>query len=201
MGAAFIETMNICDYRIELLQYHKKRVLNTCGFWRMKTPDINFQQLIDNNPFCSRRVKCRIVYDNSNFSVDYFPYKNKEINTLRLVFDNDICYSYKSIDRSRIEFLLEQKDKCDDVIIVKNGLLTDCSYANLVFQKEGSLFTPAKPLLNGVQRQFLIKTHRIEEADITVYDYMRYERVLLINAMMDLDTCVNLHISAIQDFL
>ena len=58
--------------------------------------------------------------------------------------------------------LIEKRKHADDIIIVKNGLVTDSFYANLAFLKNGIWFTPETPLLLGVQRQFLLSQKTIQ---------------------------------------
>jgi 4-amino-4-deoxychorismate lyase len=67
---------------------------------------------------------------------------------LQLVTDNEIEYTHKTTDRNALNRLFEQRKKADDIIIVKNGQLTDSLFANLVFESHtGELFTPKNPLL------------------------------------------------------
>lgn len=76
--------------------------------------------------------KARVVYGIQGVkAIEYAPYKMKEIHSLKVVEDNNIDYTYKSTDRSALNALVAQKDDCDEIIIVKNGLITDTSFTNL----------------------------------------------------------------------
>jgi len=82
-------------------------------------------------------VKCRIVYSNDIQEITYTPYQPKSIKSLKLVEDNTIDYHCKYLDRNHINELYTQRGNCDDIIIVKNGMLTDSSYSNIALRKDG----------------------------------------------------------------
>ena len=110
----------------------------------------------------------------------------RNINSLQIVKADDIDYSYKYEDRSKLQKLL-CKCRADDVVIIKNGLVTDTSYSNIVLSKGYKFFTPTSFLLSGTKRQKLLADEVIEEAEITIGDLGKYEKIYLINSMMDLD--------------
>ena len=47
----------------------------------------------------------------------------KFLEDVQVVEDDTITYDYKSIDRSRLNALIAEKGECDEIIIVKHGLL------------------------------------------------------------------------------
>jgi 4-amino-4-deoxychorismate lyase len=75
---------------------------------------------------------------------------------------------------------------CDEIILVKNGLITDTSYSNLAFFDGVQWYTPEHPLLNGVRRQALLKQKRVREKRITPDELGSFVKLSLINAMLDL---------------
>ena len=83
--------------------------------------------------------------------------------------------------------MLEQRKDADEILIVKNGLITDASYANIIFKKENRWFTPNTYLLNGVMRQALLNNKSIEVADINQINFREYESCKLINAMLGIN--------------
>jgi len=103
------------------------------------------------------------------------------------VYDNAISYDYKFEDRTELENLFSQRDDCEDIIIIKNYQVTDASYANLIFRKNNQWFTPKTFLLNGTARKQLLERKIIFEEKITINDLQRYEKVKLINAMLQFD--------------
>lgn len=131
--------------------------------------------------------KCRIVYSDHIVSVEFIPYTFRTINKLAVISNNDIEYNHKWADRTDFEKLLGDKGVSDDILIIKNGLVTDTSFSNVVFENENGLFTPSSFLLNGTKRQCLIKNGIIKEIKIEEKDIASYSRIRIINTMIDLD--------------
>ena len=92
---------------------------------------------------------------------------------------------YKSTDRSRLNALVAQKGNCDDIIIVKHGLLTDTSFTNLAIFDGKHWVTPRHPLLPGTKRAALLDKGMIQKADITLEDLRNANKVSLFNAMIE----------------
>lgn len=121
-------------------------------------------------------------------------YRMRAISSLRLVTCDDIDYAYKSADRSRLEQLLGQRGNADEIIIVRNGLLTDTSYSNIALFDGTMWVTPKTPLLKGTMRQAMLDKGLLVERDITPEYCWSCREVSLINAMMPLGRCV-VHLS------
>ena len=128
--------------------------------------------------------KCRITYDDHSKMAEFLPYTFKPITSLKLVENDTILYEHKYADRSLINQLTERKGDCDDILIVKRGLVTDSSYANIVFRRGGKWYTPASYLLKGTMRENLLQSGRIIEKEIGVKDIANFEKFKLINAML-----------------
>ncbi len=141
--------------------------------------------------------KCRIVYGADVHSVAVSPYEPKAVRSLRLVCGDGIDYRYKYDDRSALNALLEQRGDADDILIVKDGLLTDTSYSNVVFWDGDAWCTPDRPLLDGVQRQRLLANGMIRERRLTPADLDGFSEARLINTMLDLETGPRMPIGAI----
>jgi len=129
--------------------------------------------------------KCRVVYGLSIGKIEYSPYRVQPVQSMELIFDDEIQYEIKWSDRTGID-LLKNRSSADDIIIVKDGRITDSSYANLLFHKNGQWFTPAHPLLAGTQRARLISSGKIKEAEIKPQHLKKYDRIKWINAMLDM---------------
>jgi 4-amino-4-deoxychorismate lyase len=69
--------------------------------------------------------KCRVTYGPDIESIEFEPYRKRTVRSLKLVVSDEIEYSFKFKDRSALEALFAQRGDCDDIIIVKNGLVTD----------------------------------------------------------------------------
>lgn len=119
--------------------------------------------------------------------VAYHEYKKREINSLKLVYDDEIEYSLKSTCRDKLDALFAQRGECDDVLIVKNSLITDTTIANIAFFDSNRWITPRIPLLKGTTRERLLREGKIFEADIAVDDLKKFSKIALMNAMIDFD--------------
>ena len=184
MNSSYIETIRAVDGEIFHIEYHQERyqrVLSSFGIDEFK----NLSEFL--NPPKWGVYRCRIVYDSTNISVTYHEYKKREIETLKILFDNEIDYRFKSIDRESIDSIFSQKGECDDILIIKNLLITDTSIANIAFFKDGIWFTPKNPLLKGTTRERLLREGKIVEADIRVQELRSFSQVALLNAMIDFD--------------
>lgn len=82
---------------------------------------------------------------------------------------------------------MEQKQSCDDILIVKNGFVTDSSISNIIFFDGYKWVTPDTPLLKGTMRQFLLEAAEIKEETITVQNLTTFTSFRLINAMLGFD--------------
>lgn len=131
--------------------------------------------------------KCRVVYREQIETIEFIPYEAKHIQSLKLIHDHEIDYAYKFEDRSRINILLEQRQFCDDILIIKNGLVTDSSFSNIIFFDGYKWVTPRTPLLKGTMRQFLLEAAEIKEETITIQDIPSFKTFRLINAMLGFD--------------
>ena len=131
--------------------------------------------------------KLRFVYDKGGIhDITCTPYIRKEINSLRLVYDNNISYPYKSTDRSQLNELKKQQGDCDEILIVRDNHLTDTSYTNIALYDGEQWFTPSTPLLCGTMRQRLLDCGLLQEREIMVSNIPNYQYISLFNAMISL---------------
>lgn len=159
-------------------------------------PDIN--QIVIPQEYTKGVSRCRIDYSTlSDPIISFYAYKPRRINTLKIIECNDIDYHLKYADRSILNSLVEKKENADEILIVKNGLLTDTSYTNIVLFDGNQCFTPKQPLLKGTQRSYLLKQSKIIERDLSINDLSKYWSVYMINAMMSLDNCPVVSVSSI----
>lgn len=180
----FIETIQILDGEVCRLEYHQRRMDATrVHFFGEKVP-IDLGKLIV-APKITSEIKCRIVYAKDIIDISYAPYTLRHIGSLRLVTDNEIEYAYKSTDRDRLSKLAAMKGTDDEVLIVKNGLVTDTSFTNIALYDGKKWQTPAHPLLEGTQRASLIDKGLLHEKDIHIEDLYKFQKLCLINAMID----------------
>ena len=188
MQQQFVETIKISNGKAANLPYHQARMERTI---RHFFPQLalntmpRLQDLITPKDSMSL-FKARVVYGTHGVElVEYAPYSMRQISTLKIVHDDTISYSYKCTDRSVLNALTAQKADCDEIIIVKNNLITDTSFTNLAIFDGNSWLTPKHPLLHGTRRALLLDNGLIKEADITVVDLMKAKRIRLFIAMID----------------
>jgi 4-amino-4-deoxychorismate lyase len=131
--------------------------------------------------------KCRFIYFEDVISVEFQSYSIKKINTLSLSICDEFDYHYKFLNRESFEKLKGLKHIADDIIIVKDNIITDCSYANLVFFNGQEWITPKNPLLLGTKRQKYLDEKKIVEQIITPSELKFFSNLRLINAMIDLE--------------
>jgi 4-amino-4-deoxychorismate lyase len=142
--------------------------------------------------------KCRVLYDQNITTIEFIPYIIREVRSLRIVYDDGISYSYKFSDRLSIKRLFDLRGKCDDILIIKNGLVTDSSYANVILKDQNSdWITPRSCLLKGTRRSQLLNDKCISEAEISVADLKKYSEIRLINAMIGIEDSESIPVSEI----
>ena len=129
-------------------------------------------------------LKCRIIYSDQIEKIEFVPYQIPKIQSLKIIVNDQIIYNHKYLDRDQLDHLYRQKGDCDDILIVKNGLITDTWFANILFYTGTQWITPAKPLLKGTQREHLINAGIIKPKDIAVSDFGSFTKARLVNAMI-----------------
>lgn len=183
----FIESIKIEDQKIFLLDLHQKRVNETfANFGKDSSIDLGtlYKNLLHDE---DGLFKLKITYDlDKNFRTQLIPYAISEIDDFQLVENNSFDYSFKFEDRKEFD-RMKAKAKAEEIIIVKNNHITDTSFSNILFKKGKEWFTPSTFLLNGVQRQHLLKNKKIKETEITLQNIKQYSHFQLINSMNDFD--------------
>lgn len=183
-----IESIKLLDGVFYNLHFHERRMKYAVEKLFGGACNISLQhRLIASNPPDSGLFKCRIIYDKDTFEVAYIPYAYALIQSLKVVESNKIEYEHKTENRVDINNLYNTRGTCDDVIIVKNGLVTDASSANILLKRDKCWYTPHKPLLKGTKRAELLDKDLIKEKEIPLADVNQYESVKLINAMRGLE--------------
>lgn len=128
--------------------------------------------------------RCKFFYDAAGYHIEFHPYAPGKITTLRLIFDDTLHYSLKYTDRNELNTLYDQRGKCDDILIVQHGLLTDTSIANIALYLNGQWLTPRTPLLAGTTRARLIDEGVLFPADLSINDLSKARKIALMNAMV-----------------
>ena len=183
----FVETICIENGKPRNLSYHVQRLNLTMRTFFPESKAIGEHELLTDIPNVQGLQKARVVYNENGITERSFaPYSIRKINSIAIVEGNDISYSWKSTDRTALMRLREKAPDYDEVIIIKNGCVTDTSYTNLCFFDGKEWLTPDTPLLRGTMRQKLLDEGIIREARILKTDLHKFQSVSLINAMMPL---------------
>jgi len=176
-----LETIRCEGGKLHHLEYHQKRVD------RSRKALFGLEDTLDlaslPKPPDEKLYRCRVRYAHKIKSVEYLPYTPKEIRTLKIV-PSEIDYRYKFADRSQLESLLMENPDADDLIIEKEGLITDTTIANIAFFNGREWITPREPLLEGTMRAYLIDRGFLRQEDIPGDLLENFEKVALMNAML-----------------
>ncbi|MDY0215503.1 MAG: aminotransferase class IV [Bacteroidales bacterium] len=185
----FIESIRLENGNIKLLDYHQNRVNKTILHFFGKKNLINLEKELEKETLPPVGVyKIRILYSQKVHSLEILPYNQLKFSKFQMIpVPNGFDYSFKYSNRTLFEELTKNIKPNTIALFTQNKGLTDGLFANLVFQKNGMLFTPDTPLLNGVQRQYLLKTKQIQEAKISEENINSFEKLGLINAMIPIE--------------
>lgn len=195
----FIESIQVLHGELQNLVFHQERFEHT----RVKALGLrNHPQLAEliQVPGGLEQVliKCRVIYENEIVRIEYEPYRERKVHSLKKVYSDSIDYGFKYEDRSELAELLRQREECDDILIVKQGCITDSFFANVVFWDGREWITPDTPLLPGTMRSSLLRKGFISEGRITEADMAGYQKFKLINAMNDLQNSPEVPIESIH---
>ena len=176
-----LETIKIAEGVIANLPYHQDRCDQSRQTLFQSADILNLASVIQ--PPQTGLYRCRILYGEKLHSIEYIPYVQKEINSLKIVPSN-IDYALKYANRDALNTLLQSNKEVDEVIIEKEGYLTDITIANIAFYDGKQWFTPESPLLKGTMRAKLISEGFLQQREIRKEDLNHYTQVALINAMI-----------------
>lgn len=182
----FIESIKLLDGVFYRLEFHQKR-MNRCSdlfFPEANRPDLQ-SALNNSHPPQTGLYKCRVTYDSKIRKIEYLPYRKREIHSLQIVEVQIKSLPYKQEDRSDLDRAFAMRGNFDEVLLVKNGLLTDTSICNIALFDGSEWFTPAKPLIYGVNRANLIEEGKIVEKDILLNDLENFSHIRLFNALIE----------------
>nr|WP_308570321.1 aminotransferase class IV family protein [uncultured Prevotella sp.] len=181
----FIETLRIEDKKVFNLEAHNQRLNKTIRHFSPRSQEIDLGEHITAD--LVQRTKCHIVYSDQVLSVSYQPYHPRPVHSLQLIECDAIDYAYKYEDRDLLLSLYGQRGQCDDILIVKNGVITDTSIANIAVYDGTQWYTPAHPLLRGTQRELLLRQGLLTEREITPAELFSYRKLCTLNAMLDFE--------------
>lgn len=143
--------------------------------------------------------RCRVLYSHEIIKTEFFSYTPRLITKLYMVVSDNLDYGFKYADRSRLEALKNSVVTGDeaDILIIKDGLVTDTSFSNIVFNDGSGWVTPDEPLLPGTKRALYLSRGLVQEKRITPSDLPIYAKARLINTMLDIETGTDIEIKNI----
>lgn len=191
MSKKYLETIRILDGVAQHLEYHQERLDKA-----LEAKNIHTLSELIKAPTLEL-LRCRIVYDRKSISIEYLPYVKRDIRSLKLLHNDAISYDKKYENREELLALFALKEQCDDILIVKNTLITDTSIANIALFDGVRWYTPRTPLLKGTTRARLLSEGKITEADIAVEELSSFKKIALMNAMINFDIIAEENIGAI----
>ncbi len=186
-----LETIKIEDGEVFNLSYHQARCDESRKILFSSTNPLNLSSLIQ-APF-KGLYRCRILYDEKIHSIEYIPYTPKEIHRLKIISSN-LEYDHKYANRDTLNTLLQEQPDADDILIEKNGYITDTTIANIAFYDGEQWFTPEKPLLKGTMRAKLLNEGFLHTKKIKKEAISSYTHVALMNAMIGFKILNNFNI-------
>jgi 4-amino-4-deoxychorismate lyase len=182
----FIESIQLCDGAFKRLEFHQQRINAAfADFYPLLSPFSLHDCLAQSDFPADGLYKCRVEYDEKVSLVEYIPYIIREVKSLKLVTTTLPCLPYKMVDRTVLNKLYAQRGECDDILMVRNGLITDAWVANVALYDGEKWYTPRLPVLMGTQRAALIFSEEIFEKDIYIDDLMNFKSIRLFNAMIE----------------
>lgn len=185
------ETIRIINGVAFNLTLHNERMNRSRKVLFGKNNPLNLEEYLKVTAEANMKItRCRVIYAESIISVDFTPYIPADIRTLKTVDAGALVYDHKFLDRSLLNSLIDKR-VADDILIVRNGCVTDTSYTNIVFSDGERWITPDTPLLPGTMREYLIRNGTISQKRITVDDITHFTHFRLINAMLGFEAKVH----------
>ncbi|OIP84427.1 MAG: hypothetical protein AUK44_02570 [Porphyromonadaceae bacterium CG2_30_38_12] len=182
----FIESIKLLDGKFYRLPYHQHRINRAFEDLYPHSELINLAKIIADLTVPDKGLfKCRLVFDSTLQFTEIVPYKRRTIESLQLVEASMEAKSYKLEQRTSLNAAYEQRGRCDDILIVNQGYISDTWYANVALWDGKHWFTPTLPIIEGVQRASLLRENKIIAKDIAANEISNYTRICIFNAMME----------------
>ena len=181
------ETIKVEKRQLKHIVYHNARLNRARKEVFGNIAEINLEDFIQIPDDLSNEIfKCRVTYDRKIIKIEFEKHKHRVINSLKVIHCNEIDYHLKYSNREQLRDLYEKREDCDEVLIIKDGFVTDTSFSNIVFWNGSQWITPENPLLEGTARARLLDQKVILKGEIRIEELSKYPRARIINALNDL---------------
>jgi len=199
----FIETICYEQSCFQQINLHNERFNRTRQqFFGLQTPLLQLELLLSiPSDLKDKTVKCTVTYGNEIVRIDYKLYQIRPVNSLQMVVDDTIDYAFKYADRTKLNSLFNLRNQTDDILIIKNGLITDTSYANIVFRREEKWYSPQNPLLKGTRIDRYFREGRVTPALLRPSDLPLFSEARIVNAMISIGNSPVIPIKNIAAFI
>ncbi|MCB2221629.1 MAG: aminotransferase class IV family protein [Bacteroidetes bacterium] len=182
------ETIKVEKRKLQHLPFHSARMNRARKALFGIDEKIDLNQIIQIPEQLSNDIyKCRVTYDREISKIEFEKHIPRVVETLKIITSSDIDYPHKYLNRQHLKELYERRENCDDVLIIKDGFVTDTSFSNIIFWDGEQWITPATPLLKGTTRERLIQTGRISARKISNDDLKAFTKARIINALTDFE--------------
>ncbi|QIM62597.1 branched-chain amino acid aminotransferase [Pasteurellaceae bacterium Orientalotternb1] len=191
------ETLAVIDGQFQRLNYHQQRVNFAFNYFFKSETILDLTQIAIPAAFQSGFFRCRIDYSAKEFDVKFYAYTSRKTARFQCVYTEDLDYQFKYSDRKRLDFAKDLQ--IDEVIIINNGFVSDCTIGNLLFLKHEKWYSPQHYLLKGTQLSYLLDQQKVELVPIHVDDLFGYEKIMVINALnpFELERAVSINSSSV----
>ncbi len=184
------ETIAVENYKPKLLEYHQQRMDSSfLELFHQINPFSLSKLFLELNIKSNGLLKWKVEYSCDGCVSFVTPYFSRPISRVKFVEVNpDFDYSMKFCNRDYFDRLKKDNPGYDELVLLKNGKLTDSTFSNIVLEDhaKGLLCTPSTPLLNGTQRQYLLDNKTIIEFPVSIHQLYEFSRMYFINAMLDI---------------
>ena len=178
---------------VKLLKYHIKRIKSSADFFDLEFSEKNALNLI-NSVSSSSLLKLRLLLkQNGLLILEKYPFvnisKNKILKiklSLNKTHSSNLFLRHKTSIRDAYDNARKNINDCDDVLLWnENDEVTEGTIYNIAIFKNNKWLTPSldSGLLNGVMRQSMIESGKLEECKITISDLKKANKIKLFNSV------------------
>lgn len=195
----YVESIRVYNNRAENLLYHNARMNNTRKKLFGREDFLHIEEYLTIPTSCDPETvyKARVLYAGDFIAQEFLPYTPRVVKSLKIVHtDGDYCH--KSVDRSLLDTLMLRRGEADNILIIKDGFLTDTAYSNVALFDGELWITPKTFLLPGTARARLLDEGVLVERALPLSELGNYRSLRMINAMLPFEETPEIPIRSIS---
>lgn len=181
------ETLSLINGKFQNLSFHQERMDHAFNDYLKVKPNFNLSDIVIPNEYQQGIFRCRIDYNINKYEMQISPYTPRKIEQFQCVHVENFDYSFKFTDRKRLDSFKNLQKTNQEILIINNGKVSDCTIGNLLFLKNSRWYSPKDYLLKGTQLAYLLEQSLVELVTINTKDLLEYEAVMMINALNPFD--------------